>query len=138
MNEEDFDLGALPSRIYERFTKEQIREQYGLARKWCAGKPKASCTLAFFLRWLDRIKDTDVVPENETEVQRLERILQKKPNEKGLIDGQTYTNWAMKLTVARQEEKLQTRGAMARLADHLPGLNGFQVVPAHPSGDEPS
>jgi hypothetical protein len=120
MNEEDFDLGALPSRIYERFTKEQIREQYGLARDWCKDKPKAVCSLSFFLRWLDRIKETDMVPEHETEVQRLTRILQKKPNEQGIIDGQTYTNWKMKLQAAQQEEKLQVRSTMSRIGDHLP------------------
>src|SRR5215472_9526447 len=82
-------LAQIDPAIKTRFSWRQLLTEYQRAADWVKDHPASQMDAGFLERWYSRIKPEQVIPEHETDVQRLQRLLKKKPDEKGLIDGQT-------------------------------------------------
>lgn len=123
LNPLDAILAKVPSSTRQKFTNEEIQKQFDRAMLWVSEEPTRFMSAKFFADWLDReVTQGHIIPENLSEVEKLQRIMQKKPNEKGLIDGQTLHVWQGRLREAKQlaeahayQERCRERAALDAL-----------------------
>jgi outer membrane protein OmpA-like peptidoglycan-associated protein len=99
-----------------RFTSTQLEDELAKCKNWVARKPDTRrFNSATITSWLRRVKDDDVIPEAETDVQRLTRWLKEQPDEKCLIHGHTVANLKDKLYTAKREEERVAYEARSRM-----------------------
>jgi hypothetical protein len=89
-----------------KYTPEEIERQFERALGWLEEHPTARMTPKFFGDWLEReIDQGRWVPANLSEIEKLKRLRESKPDEKGLYhDGrETYTAYRLRQKIEELE-----------------------------------
>lgn len=139
-------LANVPADTTAKYTSEEINRQFDRAQAWLEEHPTAHMASKFFADWLEReIKQGRWVPVNLSEIERLKRLREQKPDEKGLYhDGtESYTGYRLRQKIEELETvelvlQREARDLERRAAYESALHNGHEasMVLEHPSGQE--